>query len=79
MAIYEQISATVPSNLRTRPPSSLIRWPSQRVAVGIRACVDYCAGAAMYDHRRALSDAELHKRGLSRETLALGREATRRS
>jgi hypothetical protein len=24
----------------------------------------------MYDHRRALSDAELHKRGLSRETLA---------
>ena len=31
---------------------------------------DYCAAAAIYDEMRGLSDAELKRRGLSRDTLA---------
>jgi len=72
MAIYEQMSVghATPSPQRMRHLSGLIRSLGRRIAVGIKACADYCAAAAMYDHLRGLSDAELHKRGLSRETLA---------
>jgi hypothetical protein len=33
-------------------------------------CADYYAAAALYDELSGLSDAELHRRGLSRDTLA---------
>jgi hypothetical protein len=42
----------------------------RRTCVWLRTCDDYLCAAAMYDHLRALSDAELARRGLSRETLA---------
>ena len=35
-----------------------------------RTCADYWSAAAVYDDLRRLSDAELHRRGLSRDTLA---------
>jgi hypothetical protein len=34
------------------------------------SCADYYAAAAMYEQLSALSSAELHKRSLSRDTLA---------
>jgi hypothetical protein len=33
-------------------------------------CADYYAAATLYDALSGLSDAELHRRGLSRDTLA---------
>jgi hypothetical protein len=41
-----------------------------RVRVWFRACADYYAAAAMYEQLSGLSNAELERRGLSRETLA---------
>ena len=38
--------------------------------VWIEACADYYAAAAIYEQLSKLSDAELHRRGLSRATLA---------
>ena len=35
----------------------------------LNACADYYAAAAIYEQLSKLSDAELHRRGLSRETL----------
>ena len=40
------------------------------VAMWHATCADYAAAAAIYEHLSAQSDAELHRRGLSRETLA---------
>jgi hypothetical protein len=37
--------------------------------VWVEACADYSAAAAIYEHLSKLSDAELHRRGLSRATL----------
>jgi hypothetical protein len=39
------------------------------VAAWIETCADHYAAAAMYQQLSRLSDAELHKRGLSRNTL----------
>jgi hypothetical protein len=41
-----------------------------RIAHWIWVAVDYYEAAAMYDQLYQLSDLELHRRGLSRETLA---------
>lgn len=46
--------------------SSALEWLVER----IDAYADYRASAALYENLRRLSDAELHKRGLRRETLA---------
>jgi hypothetical protein len=46
--------------------SSLLR---QHVATWVRTCADYYAAAAMHEQLSRLSDAELHRRGLSRERL----------
>jgi hypothetical protein len=40
------------------------------VAAWIETCVAYYEAAALYEQLSGLSDAELHRRGLSRETLA---------
>ena len=42
----------------------------QRVSAWASACADYYSAAALYDELRGLSDAELRRRGLSRDTLA---------
>lgn len=41
----------------------------QRVVQAIETCADYAAAAALYEHLSHLSDAELKRRGLSRESL----------
>jgi hypothetical protein len=47
----------------------IVKW-AHTCADYVNTCADYYAAAAMYDGLRRLSDAELHNRGLSRETLA---------
>jgi hypothetical protein len=42
----------------------------RRAADWIEACADYYAASVMYEELLRLSDAELRRRGLSRETLA---------
>jgi hypothetical protein len=42
----------------------------QRIAMCASTCADYYAAAVLYDQLRGLSDAELQRRGLSRDTLA---------
>jgi hypothetical protein len=44
----------------------------RHVATWVRTCADYYAAAALYEQLSRLSDAELHRRGLSCEHL--GRE-----
>ena len=40
------------------------------LAAWVETCADYYAAAAIYERLSKLSDAELHRRGLSRATLA---------
>ena len=46
----------------------------RRIAVGaadwVRTCADHYAAAGLYERLSKLSDAELHRRGLSRSSLA---------
>jgi hypothetical protein len=50
------------------------KGPFRRCAAGVaewlRACADHYAAAALYEQLNRLSDAELHRRGLSRNALA---------
>ena len=41
-----------------------------RIAAWLETCADYYAAAAMYEQLSRLSDAELQRRGLSRDSLA---------
>ena len=50
--------------------SSSVKSLAQLVAIWANTCADYFAAAAVYEQLSGLSDAELHKRGLSRDTLA---------
>jgi hypothetical protein len=43
---------------------------SRFVAMWATTCADYWSAAAVYEDLRRLSDAELKRRGLSRDTLA---------
>ena len=54
------------------PPSSTgaARRLLERVVDGLETCADYANAAALYEDLSRLSDAELKRRGLSRETLA---------
>ena len=52
------------------PVSDWIKSIRQRVSAWASACADYYSAAALYDELRGLSDAELRRRGLSRDTLA---------
>lgn len=58
-----------------RPSASLFlgspfSFLAQRIAGWIATAADYYDAAAMYEQLSKLSDAELHRRGLSRATLA---------
>ena len=48
---------------------SSVRSLGKHVATWIRTCADYYAAAIMYEQLSGLSDAELHRRGLTRENL----------
>jgi hypothetical protein len=50
--------------------SGWIRTLGRRIAACASTCADYAAAANLYEELRGLSDAELRRRGLSRDTLA---------
>jgi len=58
--------------LGTSRPSFGARLGALRshLAAWVGTCADYYRAAALYDDLSRLSDAELHRRGLSRATLA---------
>ena len=72
MAITEHFSGVdaVPPTQTADSLSSSIKSLAQRVTMWVNTCADYYAAAALYEQLGKLSDAELHRRGLSRDTLA---------
>ena len=59
-----------PSSGAAASLSSWIRLAGRRIATWATTCADYYAAATMYEQLSRLSDAELKRRGLSRDTLA---------
>ena len=51
----------------------------KRAAIWLRTAADYYAAAAVYEQLSSLSNAELQRRGLSRDTLARDVERTCRT
>ena len=49
---------------------NLVKSLTKGIASWVQSTADLWAAAALYEALRRLSDAELHKRGLSRDTLA---------
>jgi hypothetical protein len=72
MAMTEHISGidTVTSRRPATSLSSSIRSLARFFTTWASSCADYYAAAAMYEQLSRLSNAELQKRGLSRDTLA---------
>jgi len=72
MAITEHFSGVdaVPPTETAASLSSSIKSLAQRVTTWANTCADYYAAAALYEQLSGLSNAELHRRGLSRDTLA---------
>jgi hypothetical protein len=52
------------------PVRSYVKAIATWVSARAEACANYLAAAAIYEHLSGLSDAELHRRCLSRSTLA---------
>ena len=72
MTTYHAVSdvGTIPSH---ETAASLSRWMklfAQRMKTWVGTCANYYEAASLYDELRRLSDAELSKRGLSRDTVA---------
>jgi hypothetical protein len=72
MAMTEHIAGidTVPATETAASLSSSIKSLARFVTTWANSCADYYAAAAMYEQLSRLSNAELNKRGLSRDTLA---------
>ena len=72
MTMHEAFSPidTAPSSRAAVWLSNWIRLAGLRIVTLANTCADYYAAAAMYEQLSRLSNAELHKRGLSRDTLA---------
>jgi hypothetical protein len=72
MAISEQFAGVdiLSSTENTASLSSSIKSLARFLVTWANSCADYYAAAAMYDQLSKLSNAELHQRGLSRDTLA---------
>jgi hypothetical protein len=76
MAVTEHISGidtgidAVPRTETAASLSSSIKSLARFFTTWASSCADYYAAAAMYDQLSRLSNAELHKRGLSRDMLA---------
>lgn len=62
----DAVPATKPETSLSRSFNSLV----QHVIAWAKTCADYYAAAAMYERLSNLSNAELHRRGLSRDRLA---------
>ena len=72
MAISEHISGidAAPPAKTAAPLFGSIKSLARFLTTWANSCADYYAAAAMYEQLSRLSNAELHKRGLSRDTLA---------
>ena len=76
MAITEHISGidtgidAVPHTETAASLSSSVKSLAGFFIAWVNACADYYAAASMYEQLSKLSNAELHRRGLSRDTLA---------
>ena len=71
MTSSQQILSNLPSGRATAAQfSSWVKSFLEGWASWLRTCANYWAAASLYDSLRGLSDAELHRRGLSRATLA---------
>ena len=66
MTMDQQLPRTAPAETEPSPLGSL--WSG--LAVWVRACGDAYVASAIYEDLSRLSDAELKRRGLSRENLA---------
>jgi hypothetical protein len=71
MAVTEHLSAVdaVPPTERAASLSCAIKALAQRIKIWANSCTDYYAAAAMYEQLSRLSNAELYRRRLSRDTL----------
>lgn len=63
-------AATATGSASDRPIGRLARSIRERISAWATTGADYFAAASTYEQLSRLSDAELHRRGLSRETLA---------
>jgi hypothetical protein len=70
MTFHEQVVAHETIVAETRSLSSSAKSIAELFVAWVESCADYWAAAALYDSLRRLSDSELQKRGLSRDTLA---------
>jgi hypothetical protein len=71
MTFHEQVvvhETTVPEG--TASLFTSIKSTAESFAAWVQSCADYWAAANLYDSLYRHSDAELHRRGLSRATLA---------
>ena len=66
LSFMEARSPSVPNP----PLSGWIKSIGERITTCASTCADYYAAAALYEQLRGLSDAELRRRGLSRDSLA---------
>jgi len=64
------LAHAVPENEWAAPFVRRLKPLFQHLASWATTCADYCAAAAAYEQLRGLSDAELGRRGLARDTLA---------
>jgi hypothetical protein len=70
MTTHEASSPTATSvGERAASPFNLVKSLAIGIASWVQSTADLWAAAALYDTLRGLSDAELHKRGFSRDTL----------
>ena len=71
MAMTKHVSSldAVPPAKTVAPFFDSIKSRAGFFIAWLNACADYYAAAAIYEKLSKLSDAELHRRGLSRDTL----------
>jgi hypothetical protein len=56
-------------NVNALSVACIVQSLGKHVATWLRTCADYYAAAMLYEQLSGLSDAELHRRGLTRENL----------
>jgi hypothetical protein len=71
MTFHEQVlGAEAAASNAESSLSNFVKSLTKGVVAWMQSCADYWAAAALYDSLRGLSDTELRRRGLSRDTLA---------
>jgi hypothetical protein len=70
MLFAQPFPAEAAASSESAAPASWIKSMGRRMSAWASTCADYYSAAAVHDELRGLSDAELQRRGLSRDTLA---------